>query len=174
MMRLENAFLYRADWAWQRGEESLLVVRYYWWCVQCAAFVMVPLIIRRYGMWVLVLALVDAYDWRYRYDERHSWHNTEEQPRSSWELVDMLRKETAQRERALFLGSFDAPPRSDSGLNRIVKATALSPLMDRDPNPWPSVRATAPVVYPTEILKPTEHDTALLVPYEWNSERIST
>lgn len=174
MTRLEQSLLYRVDWTAQRFEEGLLALRYYWWCGQYTVIVFFPLIVRRYGFWVLIPVIVDLYDWRYRYQERHSWQNTEGEPRQGWDLVRQLRQEQADRNRALFLESFDAPPRSDSGFNRIVKGTALSPLMDRDPNPWPSVRATAPVVYPTEILKPSEHDTALLIPYEWTPERIST
>lgn len=169
MTKLEISFLYRADWAWQRGEEALLGIRFYWWCVQCATFVVLPIVVRRYGLWTLVLVLVDAYDWRYRYEERHSWQNTEEEPRSSWELVAMLREETRQRNRVLFLGSFDAPPRSDTEVSRIVKGTPLSPLMDRDPNPWPTVQGRATVVYATENNEP---DTALLIPHEWAEERI--
>lgn len=130
-MQLERSLLYRADYLWQRSEETLLTIRYYWWCVQCATFVVLPMCYRADG----VRGMVWAYSPAYYYEESHGWHALRwefENPVSAERLILDLREERAERERHMWLTSFDrkATRGYDYGQHFVT------PLLDRAPAPW--------------------------------------
>lgn len=154
MTQLEHSLLYRADWAWQRGSEGLLALRYYWWCIQCATFVGIPAAYRSGGLKGVVVGL--GVNPLYFHVERHGI-KTCPHGESATPLIIILRRERAVRERAMFLGSFEAQPVTDSGFRQ---GRPLHPLMHNDRNPWPSVQGRATVFYPCD-------DTILLFPQVW-------
>lgn len=146
--------MYRADWTWQRCEEAILAMRYYWWCAQCATFVVLPMVRAQYGWHAVVWCLRHAASPAYVYDERHSWHSIRwefEEPVDPWPIIAELREEAKWREKEKFLRSFAAPAQPD-------RVMPLTPLMHNDPNPWPSVQGRATVIYSDEIIPATPRD----------------
>jgi len=137
---------------WQRTEEGLLAVRYYYWCLQCAAFVVLPMIYRKYDfrsmVWTAVYGLHPAYE----YQERHGW-GCEHTDRSATDLVHMMRRERAQIERAWLNRSLAQSPMADG-------YQYVTPLVDRMPPRWedyaPKVKA---VVIPEPWIKIEAGDT---------------
>jgi hypothetical protein len=93
----QGQIIYVMDWAWQRGEETILTIRFYWWCAQFAILVVLPMVWYRYGARTTFCAVVRLVDWRYVYAERHSWTGTDEEPVSAVTLVITLRQEHEQR-----------------------------------------------------------------------------
>lgn len=129
----------RPDWfglSMPRQYSSMLLNNRWWWTI-----ILLSVVYRDYGWRAVVVCI--GFDWRYVYEERHGMNQIHVV--SAVDLTLMLRREHRERERAMFLSL------TDSGFNRIVKATPLHPLTDRDPNPWPTVRAVT-VVSPSREL----------------------
>lgn len=97
LTKAESKFLYWIDWAWDRSEEGLLTIRFYWWCAQFGTAVVVPVLVRCYGWGTAARYVVFIMTPRYVYDERHSWTGTEEEPVSAVELIATLRQEQRDR-----------------------------------------------------------------------------
>jgi hypothetical protein len=148
VQHLERSFLYRADWTWQRTEEGLLYLRYYWWCVQAATLILLCLY-RRYGL----VAAIHGASVSSRHDSCHGWETTRGEPVSAVALTYALRDEAKQREWRAWQASFNAPPAPD------IQRPYVTPFNDRDGDyfqvPAPVVVTIAPAIEGT-IVDPME------------------
>lgn len=131
LTKTESRILYWMVWTWDRTEEGLLLIRFYWYCAQFGTFVMMPVVFKRFGGRYAFYTLVYVFNCRYVYAERHSWVGTEEEPVSAVELITTLRREAAERYRASWHAGFSGPPQPDP----YVQAP-LSPLLHQRPDYW--------------------------------------
>lgn len=135
LTKTESRILYWFDWTWDRSEECVLAFRFYLYCVQFGAVVVVPVLVKVYGWRPAARHVVYAINWRYVYGERHSWDGTESEPVAAVELIITLRQERAERERASWTSKFDGPALPDHA-PAYRPAQPLSPLTDRLPDYW--------------------------------------
>lgn len=129
-MVAESKMLYWMDWTWDRSEEGLLAIRFYWWCAQFG-LVMVSALVHTHGWGFAYRRVVMLVNWRYVYDERHSWTGTDEEPVSAVQLIITLRRERAEQHAQRTLAQL-----VEQSTQSVQITRRITPLMDRREDYW--------------------------------------